>query len=146
MLEDINEHDSILNVTDQSHIVNDSRSPAAKKAKTTHLSPPIILNGSVKSTTTKHCDTVASNGLHHKNNATAVEESEEDQDLVTGISRKGTTTSLMPGINTDETIPKAKKVSRKKQLEQEREHLLEQKLLTARRQASKVNFFKEIPT
>merc|ERR1719361_249157 len=77
MLEDINEHDSILNVTDRSHIVNDndSRSPAAKKAKTTHLSPP-ILNGSVKSTTTtttKHCDTVASNGLHHKNNAAAVE-------------------------------------------------------------------------
>merc|ERR1719273_3057817 len=155
MLEDINEHDSILNVTDRSHnIVNNvvdndiSRSPAAKKAKTTHLSSkPPILNGSVKSTT-KNCDTVASNGLlhHAKNNAgDKIEEIDPDDLVDTNTSRKGiTTTSLMPGINTDETIPKAKKVSRKKQLEQEREHLLEQKLLTARRQASKVRTTQEL--
>jgi hypothetical protein len=37
-----------------------------------------------------------------------------------------------------------KRVSRKKQLEQEREHLLEQKLLTARRQASKVRTTQEL--
>jgi len=127
---------------------NDLHSPAAKKAKISSnhsRSPPILLNGSVKSTTTKRCDsnTIASNGHHTKI---------LDQDSEMNYVRDRTTNSLpmTPSGTTIEdpmlTPSKAnnKRVSRKKQLEQEREHLLEQKLLTARRQASKVRTTQEL--
>merc|ERR1719510_585808 len=55
-------------------------------------------------------------------------------------------TTLVPTCDTSNNghVVNNKKVSRKKKLEQEREHLLEQKLLTARRQASKVRTTQEL--
>lgn len=141
MLEDGDNVEIVNNVGDDVH------SPAAKKAKTSNRSPPILLNGSVKSTTTKRCDnTVASNG-HTKT---------LDQDKMNGVRERTATSLPKPPSGTatannhiDDpmlTPSKAnnKRVSRKKQLEQEREHLLEQKLLTARRQASKVRTTQEL--
>ena len=120
---------------------DDLHSPAAKKAKTSNKSPPILMNGSVKSTITKRCDnTVASNG-----HTTIL-----DQDVMNCVRDRTTTSLPKPPLGTptannlseDPMLTPSKtnnkRVSRKKQLEQEREHLLEQKLLTARRQASKV--------
>jgi len=126
---------------------DDLHSPAAKKAKTSNRSPPILLNGSVKTTTTKRCDnTVASNG-----HTTIL-----DQDEMNCVRDRTTTSLPKPplgtptanNLNEDPMLTPSKtnnkRVSRKKQLEQEREHLLEQKLLTARRQASKVRTTQEL--
>jgi hypothetical protein len=132
------DEDSIVNVTDLS---TNTSSPAAKKAKTSSknstLSPPVapqinhLINGSsssvIKSNNKPNCDT-ASNG--HTAKIPTLED-----DKACERARE------MSNIE-DQTTPKkalqTPKVSRKKALEQEREHLLEQKVLSARRQASKV--------
>ena len=126
------DEDSIVNVTDL------STSPAAKKAKTSSkqptLSPPVapinhLINGSSSSVNKPNCDT-ASNGHTTK---LPILEDDKTSERVRGMSNiEDQTTPKKAALQTP-------KVSRKKALEQEREHLLEQKVLSARRQASKVN-------
>ena len=129
------DEDSIVNVTDLS---TNTSSPAAKKAKTSSkkptLSPPInnLINGSsssvIKSNNKPNCDT-ASNG--HTTQIPVLED-DKASERVRGMSNIEDQTTPKKALQTP-------KVSRKKAMEQEREHLLEQKVLSARRQASKVN-------
>ena len=126
------DEDSIVNVTDL------STSPAAKKAKTSSkqptLSPPVapinhLINGSSSSVNKPNCDT-ASNGHTAK---LPLLEDDKASERVRGMSNiEDQTTPKKSALQTP-------KISRKKAMEQEREHLLEQKVLSARRQASKVN-------
>merc|ERR1712051_1063609 len=134
------DEDSIVNVTDLS---TNTSSPAAKKAKTSSkkptLSPPMnhLINGSsssvIKSNNKPNCDT-ASNG--HTTQIPVLED-DKASERVRGMSNIEDQTTPKKALQ----IPK---VSRKKAMEQEREHLLEQKVLSARRQASKVKTTQEL--
>lgn len=119
--------------------------PAAKKAKNSSKTPPLMVNGKHNyfNNHVNHHDemSIGVNNSCDRNSNNAAGSNDVDSGEKSDVHYSN---DVMANNGKSNGSNAMKKMTRKKQLEQEREHLLEQKLLTARRQASKVRTTQEL--